>query len=114
MAIVNIVASNDADFNRLFRYQTVGGVPIDLTGSAMVMMLRRHAKDEAAVLRIGSDTGEITLTDPSNGLFTVYIAQQVLERLALGDFEHSLIQTLLGRKHHIWSGVFTNNPGPSR
>jgi hypothetical protein len=114
MAIVNIIASNDADFNRLFRYQTVSGVPIDLTGSDMLMMLRRHAKDEAAVLRLSSDTGEITLTDPANGFFTVYITQAVLERLALGDFEHSLIQTLGARKHRIWSGVFTNNAGPSR
>jgi hypothetical protein len=114
MAIVNIIASNDADFNRSFRYQTVHDVPINLTGSAMHMMLRRHAKDEAAVLRLGTDTGEITLTDPINGLFVVYIAQEVLERLALGDFEHSLVQTLAGRKHQIWVGSFTNNPGPSR
>lgn len=114
MTIVNITVENDADFYRVFQYQTISGIPIDITGVSMVMMLRRHAKDEAAVLRLGTDTGEIVIVDAVNGLFSVRIMQADLERLGLGDYDHSNVMTTTGYKRSIWTGIFTNNPGPSR
>jgi hypothetical protein len=114
MAIVNIVVYNDADFYRTFVWQTLAGAPIDLTGTSLEMMLRRHASDETAVLRLGTDTGEIVLTDPVNGQFTVRIAQDTLVRLGLGDFDHSNIATVTGDKIRIWSGLLTNNAGATR
>lgn len=114
MAIVNITVENDADFYRVFQYQTVAGVPIDITGGTLEMMLRRRAEDQVAVMRLGTDTGEFVLTDPVNGKFSLLIVQDVLERLGLGDFDHSNIMTRGGYKTKIWSGVFTNNPGPTR
>jgi hypothetical protein len=114
MAIVNIVVENDADFYRVFQYTVVAGMPIDITGAEMEMMLRRHAPDVAAVLRLGTDTGEIVLVDPVNGKFTVLIKQDVLEHLGLGDFDHSNIMTLNGLKTLLWHGVLTNNAGPTR
>jgi hypothetical protein len=114
MAIVNITVENDADFYRVFQYQTVAGVPIDITGAALEMMLRRHAKDEAAVLRLATDTGEFVLTDPVNGKFSLRISQDTLEHLGLGDFDHSNIMTTAGYKTRIWSGLLTNNAGPTR
>lgn len=114
MATVNITVSNDADFYRAFQYQTVSGMPINITGNSMEMMLRRHAKDEAAVLRLGTDTGEIVLVDAVNGLFSVRIAQETLERLGLGDFDQSNIMTEGTNKIRIWSGTLTNNAGPTR
>jgi hypothetical protein len=113
-ATVNIICENDADFYCAFQYTTQSGVPIDLTGALLEMMLRRHAEDVAAVLRLGSDTGEINIYDPPNGLFTVLITQDTLERLGLGSFDHSNIQTVVGRKTRIWSGTLTNNAGPTR
>lgn len=114
MATVNITVQNDADFNRVFQYQTVSGVPINITGVVLVMMLRRHADDHVAEMRLGTDTGEIVLIDPVNGKFSVRIAQVDLERLGLGDFAHSLIMNNGGFKTPIWNGTLTNNPGPSR
>jgi ligand-binding sensor domain-containing protein len=114
MTTVNITVDNDADFYRVFSYQTISGVPIDITGANMWMMLRRHAKDEAAVMRLGTDTGEIVLVDPVNGLFSVRIMQSKLVRLGLGDFDQSMIASIAEFKRNIWSGTFTNNPGPSR
>jgi hypothetical protein len=119
MAIVNISVDNDADFYWLFQWVQLNpdgsnGPPIDLTGMLMWMMLRRHAADVEAVLRLGTDTGEIVQTDPVNGWFTVRISQDTLEHLALGNFDHSLIGSNAGYKRGIWSGTFTNNPGPSR
>ncbi|MET3969083.1 hypothetical protein [Bradyrhizobium sp. S3.9.1] len=114
MTVVNITVDNDADFYRVFSYQTISGQPIDMTGCSMWMMLRRHAKDEAAVMRLGTDTGEIVLVDAVNGLFSVRIMQADLERLGLGDFDQSMIASIQNYKRGIWSGLFTNNPGPSR
>jgi hypothetical protein len=78
------------------------------------MMLRRHAEDQAAVLRLATDTGEIVLTNPAAGTFTVRIAQDRLVKLGTGDFDHSNIASYGGQKVRIWSGVLTNNPGPTR
>jgi hypothetical protein len=115
MAIVNITVENDADFYRLFQYvQASDGTPIDITGASMEMMLRRHAEDVTALLRLATDTGEIVLTDPVNGLFSVMIAQLVLEQLDLGSYDHSNIMTLGGLKTRIWSGTLVNNAGPTR
>jgi|SRR4051794_8079155 hypothetical protein len=115
MAIVNITVDNDADFYRVFQYQSADtSLPLDITGSVMWMMLRRHAADVEAALRLGTDTGEIVLTDPVNGTFTIFIAQLDLEQLGLGSYDHSLIMLANSIKRSIWTGTFTNNPGPSR
>jgi hypothetical protein len=95
-------------------WQTLAGAPIDLTGTSLEMMLRRHASDETAVLRLGTDTGEIVITDAVNGEFTVRIAQDALVRLGLGDFDHSNIVTNGSSKVRVWSGVLTNNAGATR
>jgi hypothetical protein len=116
MTTFNITVENDADFYREFQY-VVDGVtltPIDITGATMEMMLRRHAADETAMLRLATDTGEIALTDAANGKFTVLIVQSTLVRLGLGDFDQSNIMTLNGFKTKLWSGTLTNNPGPTR
>jgi hypothetical protein len=115
MAIVNITVQNDADFYRLFQYVTVdSSTPIDISGASLEMMLRRNAADVDAVLRLGTDTGEIVLTDPVHGFFTVMIRQGTLERLGLGSFDHSNIMSLGGLKIRIWSGTLVNNAGPTR
>lgn len=114
MAIVNINVQNDADFYRTFAWQTIAGDPIDLTGGEMEMMLRRHAEDKAAVLRLATDTGEIVFTDAINGTFTVRLTQDALEHLGLGDFDHSNIFDRNGFKVRIWSGLLTNNAGATR
>jgi hypothetical protein len=118
-AIVNITVTNDADFYRVFQYVTTNpdgsiGPPIDMTGSSLEMMLRRRAEDVTALLRLGTDTGEIVFLDIVNGLFSVRIPQDTLEQLGLGDFDHSNIMTNGGYKTRIWSGVLTNNAGPTR
>jgi hypothetical protein len=115
MAIVDIVVANDADFNRQFQYvQASDNAPINITGAAMEMMLRANAADATAYLRLGTDTGEITITDPVNGLFSVYVSQATLAQLALGTYDQSNIMTIGPNKTRIWSGTFTNNAGPTR
>jgi hypothetical protein len=115
MAIVNITVENDADFYQMFQYvMATAGTPIDMTGASLEMMLRRHAEDVDALLRLGTDTGEIVLTDPVNGYFTVLITQDQLAQLALGSYDQSNIMTLGGRKTKIWNGTVIINAGPTR
>jgi hypothetical protein len=114
MATVNITVENDADFYRVFQYQTTDGDPIDMTGASLEMMLRRHAEDETALLRLGTDTGEFVVVDAVNGKFSLLIRQLTLEQLGLGSFDHSNIMTVGGYKTKIWSGVLVNNAGPTR
>jgi hypothetical protein len=114
MAIVNITVENDADFYRTFIWQSVDGAPIDLTGGLLEMMLRRRASDDTALLRLGSDTGEIALVNPTAGQFTVRIPQLTLQQLGLGDFDQSNIFSRNGFKVRVWSGTLTNNAGPTR
>jgi hypothetical protein len=115
MATVNITVENDWDFYRTFQYVMSSSLtPIDITGASMEMMLRRHAEDAEAVMRLATDTGEIVLTDPANGLFTVMIKQDALARLDLGSYDHSNIMTLGGLKTKIWNGTLINNAGPTR
>ena len=114
MATVNITTYNDADFYRTFAWQTVEGDAIDMTGMTLEMMLRRHATDETALLRLGTDTGEIVLVDPVNGKFSVRIVQDELARLGLGVFDQSNIATSGASKIRIWSGTLENNAGPTR
>ena len=65
MAIVNITVTNDADFYRTFQYlMSSSGAPINMGGASLEMMLRRHAADVEALLRLATDTGEIVVTDP--------------------------------------------------
>ena len=115
MAIVNITVENDADFYRMFQYVQASDLsPIDITGAALEMMLRANAADATAYLRLGTDTGEMVITDPVNGLFSVFISQTTLARLALGTYDQSNIMTVGPSKTRIWSGTLTNNPGPTR
>ena len=114
MAIVNITVTNDADFYRVFQYQTISGVPIDISGMSFLMMLRRHATDEVALMRLSSETGEIVTVDALNGLFSVKITQAELVKLDLGEYAHSNIMIQGDAKRSIWTGTLTNNPGPSR
>jgi hypothetical protein len=115
MAIVNITTQNDADFIRQFAYQTVSGVPIDLTGNMMRMGVRRHAEDIAEQLLLTTENGGLEITDAPNGRFNVWITDEQLVRMQLGDYDHSLVRVVpTGLTLRIWSGLLTVNAGPSR
>jgi hypothetical protein len=115
MAIATITTQDDTDFYRSFTYQTTVGVPIDITGAVLVMMLRRKAPDVAAEMRLATDTGEIVITNPTGGQFTILITtEQMQKELSYGAYVHSLIMTLHGLDQRIWNGTLTHSAGPSR
>jgi hypothetical protein len=112
---VTITTENDADFERSFIYQYSNGVPVDMTGASLRMMLRRHAEDVTALLKLTTPSSGLTIDDPTNGRFTVTITQAQLLELDPGQYDHSLIMTTPdGEQTRIWSGTLTNLEGPSR
>jgi hypothetical protein len=115
MAIVNITVFNDADFYRGFIYKTQDGAPVNLTGSAFVMKLRRRAEDATVFLSLSTDPGEgITIISAAGGEFSILVTQLQLLELGLGTFEQSLVMDQNGLKQDIWHGDFIVNAGPSR
>jgi hypothetical protein len=114
MAIVNITCQNDADFYRQFVYQTIDGVPIDLTGSTLRMGVRHRAGDATEEILLTTENGALTINDPINGKFTLWITQKQLLDLQVGDYEHSLIRIVGAMNYRIWSGTLINNAGASR
>ena len=114
MAIVNLTCENDADFYRAFTYQTAALTPIDLTGATFAMDVRRHAEDATVFLQLSTATGEITITEAPNGVFTILITKEKLLALTPGDYDQSLIMTQNGIRVRVWSGTLTNNWGPTR
>jgi hypothetical protein len=61
-----------------------------------------------------TENGGLAISDPPNGLFTVYISQDQLVAMQVGDYEHSLIRMKAGAQLRIWSGTMTINAGASR
>jgi len=115
MAIVNITTENDADFIRQFAYETVAGVPIDLTGNKLKMGIRKRAADIAEQMLLTTENGGLEITDAVNGKFNVWLTNEQLMLLKVGEYEHSLVRIVpTGLTLRIWSGMLTVNAGPSR
>jgi hypothetical protein len=114
MAIVNITTENDADFIRSFAYETVSGSPIDLTGNTMKMGIRKRAEDIAEQMLLTTENGGLEITDPAAGKFQIWITNEQLVLLPVGEYEHSLVRMTGGLTLRIWSGTLTVNAGPSR
>jgi len=127
MAIVNISTVSDADFNRAFAYKVQSDpndasslIPFDLTGSTLVMGVRKNAEDKDEVLLLTSDVqdGGINIFDAEHGLFYVTIKQTFLLNLVPGIYVHSLVRLMRYRdqdfRYRIWSGTLTHVIGPSR
>jgi hypothetical protein len=114
MAIVTITCENDADFIRGFSYQDLSGDPIDLTGQTMRMGIRKHAADVTELLELTTENGGITITDAPGGAFTIYISDDQLVRMPIGQYDHSLVRMQGTATLRIWSGTIIVNPGASR
>jgi hypothetical protein len=115
MTIVNITTASDADFYRGFAYQDINGVGIDLTDSQLRMGVRKNVEDVTELLLLTTDYGGgISITDPPNGLFTVWITQEQLLNLPPDTYVHSLIRDFGPLHLEMWSGTITHEAGPSR
>lgn len=123
--IVNITTYSDTDFVRSFLYKTVALDPIDLTGDILRMHLRAHADDATVFVELTNIEGDpllystastIEMTDASIGSFRIILRYNVLVRMPVGIYTHSLIRhsSTTGFREDIWRGSWTHTAGPTR
>ena len=70
-----------ASFSRAFRCKDAGGAPIDITGASISMMARTSYDAASPTLSLSTSGGQIVLTDPDAGEFTVTISAEATTAL---------------------------------
>jgi hypothetical protein len=115
MIIINFATQNDADFIHGFAYQLADGTPINITGSTLRMGVRVQPSDITEAMLLTTATGELPITDPVNGAFSIMLSMAQLQQLPVGSYVHSMVMTLASGEHRLmWNGVLTHSDGPSR
>lgn len=98
IAQINIAMNEDWIVPFVYSALSVDGTttsPIDLTGSTFNMDFRYQESDAEVLLALSTENGAITITDPVNGEFQIWITQQqAYEQLEPGDFVCDLIRTM--------------------
>lgn len=116
-AIVTLTTYSDADFVAAFIYQQ-NASPVDLTGSALRMMVRPGSDAGVSEVDISIDSaavGGITITDAPNGKFQILFSRAQLAKMGVGIYVHSLIRVRPdGYYERIWGGTLTHIIGPTR
>jgi hypothetical protein len=104
-----------------FRYNTIdfngNEMPIDLTGSRLLMELRLRETDHEAVVSVDTTTppGGIVVTTPGMGEFQIQILRQNMVRLAAGEYFADLVRVMPnGWVERIWEGSAVVTVGTSR
>jgi hypothetical protein len=91
-------------------------LPIDLTGSTLLMMVRADPAENYAPISLTSEGGNgITINDAVGGSFTITIPNATLGAMPAGDYVHSLVRVRPdGLRELIWNGKLTHSIGPTR
>ena len=116
MQVLDLTTYSDADLVQSYIYQEVGGVPIDLTGWSLRLMVRKQANDPTALFECTTQNGRIWYNDAALGQFTLQIPISILMPLQPGSYDQSLIGThpdsLIRRD--LWRGALEHSAGPTR
>lgn len=116
-AIVTLTTYSDADFIGAFVYEQ-NSTAVDLTGSTLKMMVRPGTDPAVSDVDMSLDSatiGGITITDAPNGKFQILLARASLQKMAPGQYVHSLIRIRPdGFYERVWGGTITHAIGPTR
>lgn len=83
-----------------------GDLPVDLTGSVLRMIIRKHDTDHEALVSVTSEDGTIEITDPLAGAFTVLISRDKLKRLYPGNYVSDLVRLRPdGFQERLWDAT---------
>ena len=61
----------DSTFELPLTWGSAKGVPYDLTGYSAIAQIRANKKSDVVLIEMSTANGKITLTDPTNGKFTL-------------------------------------------
>ena len=86
-----------------------GGAPVDLTGADVKLLVKRRMSDEdesAEITKSSADPAQITITDPTNGVFEVYFVPADTADLTPGRHHFDIrIKLSSGKQYVVPSGV---------
>ena len=97
------IAKND-DWISVFQL-TDGTSPIDLTNSKFLLQIRQLVTDHEVLISLSTEDDDmpIEITDPTNGIFQIWIARDKLVNVPIGDMVGDLIRiTPDGLWERLW------------
>lgn len=114
--IATITTGSDADFKRAFVWMIAGGSAIDLTGSSLLMQVRRAAGDAQVLVEASTDNGLIVITNAIGGAFTLRLPYSFLKSLPDGTYAHSLVRKVIatGFRDQLWTGTMIHKVQAAR
>ena len=92
---------------------TSGGTAVDLTGAEIRLLVKRRMSDEdgdAEITKSSDDGDQITITDPTNGIFEVYFVPADTTSLSPGRHHYDIRIELSSGKQYVMPpgvGAFT-------
>jgi len=114
--VLDLITYSDADLVNSYIHKTVAGVPVDMTGYSLRLMVRKQPDDPTAEFECTTHNGRIWWNDQAGGAFTLQIPIAILSILIPGTYYQSLIATapnsLLRRE--MWRGKLEHSAGPTR
>lgn len=107
----DITIYQGATWRRIFTIKNkTTNLPIDITGCSIRAQIRKKA-DATPIIIDMNTPDEITLTDPSNGQFRIYISDDITSAFPDGDFQWDLfIEWTNGDVDKIWYGDVVLDP----
>ena len=113
----NFTVDAGSKFSRIFRCKDSAGVAIDITGASIAMMARTSYSSVDAVLSLSTADGTITLSNPTNGEFTITIAAATTTALGYTlptKLVYDIERTLSGVVIRLLYGTVTITPEATR
>jgi hypothetical protein len=112
------IAKNE-DWVVPFIYTTDNGdgtfTPIDLTGSTIMMEVRRQETDNEVLVSVWSPSNGIVINDAVNGAFTVIIGRDSLVQVMPGEYVSDIVREMTnGFQERLWEGTATVVQGTTR
>jgi hypothetical protein len=88
--------------------------PINLTGSKLLMEIRKREADHEALVSVYSPDGGIQINNPA-GAFQIIIRRDQLVNVAPGEYFADLVREMpTGWQERIWEGIAVVVTGTSR
>lgn len=90
--------------------------PVDLTGCAFEMHIRRNPKDTGAIMILNSANGRLGVSgDPQDGGVAIYVPDEHVQRIAPGEYVHDIVMfDAAGKPRRFAVGTVTVELGITR
>lgn len=102
----NITVDQGATYSQVFTWKDSNEAPIDLTGYAARMQVRKRRRDDPTLLDLTTENGGITLGSTA-GTITVSISADATAAVAAGEHVYDLELVFESTVSRLVMGTFT-------